>query len=199
MDATFHDFVSIGEVMNGPKRVETNRLVLRKPSMADAEAIFARYAADVEVTRYVGWPRHQSVEETRAFLCFSDSEWRRWPAGPYLIESRLDQQLLGGTGFGFESRSVAMIGYVLARDSWGRGYATEALMAIIDIARELKILQLYALCHPDNTASIRVLEKCDFLLEQRLEQFLQFPNLTPNNREDCLRYVLRSDVGLSAG
>jgi hypothetical protein len=33
-----------------------------------------------------------------------------------------------------------------------------------------------------------------FLLEQRLEQFLQFPNLTPNNREDCLRYVLRSAV-----
>jgi [ribosomal protein S5]-alanine N-acetyltransferase len=85
----------------------------------------------------------------------------RWPAGPYLIESRLDQQLLEGTGFGFESRSVAMTGYVLARDSWERGYATEALMAIIEIARELKVLQFYALCHPDNTASIRVLEKCD--------------------------------------
>jgi hypothetical protein len=39
MDATFHDFMFIGEVMKGPKRVETNRLVLRKPSMADAEAI----------------------------------------------------------------------------------------------------------------------------------------------------------------
>ena len=184
--------------MNAPKRVRTNRLVLRKPSMADAEAIFARYAADAKVTKYVAWPRHQSVEETRAFLCFTESEWNRWPAGPYLIESRLDQQLLGGTGFAFESRSVAMTGYVLARDSWGRGYATEALMAIVNVARELKVRQLYALCHPDNTASVRVLEKCDFLLEQRLEQFLEFPNLTPNSREDCLRYVLRSAVSPSA-
>lgn len=178
--------------MKRPKRVETNRLVLRRPSMADADAIFARYAADAEVTKYVGWPRHQSVEETRAFLCFSESEWTRWPAGPYLIESRTDQQLLGSTGFGFESRSVAMTGYVLARDSWGRGYATEALMAVVGIARELKVLQLYALCHPDNAASIRVLEKCDFLLEKRLEQFLEFPNLTLGSREDCLRYVLHS-------
>jgi RimJ/RimL family protein N-acetyltransferase len=51
-------------------------------------------------------------------------------------------------------------------------------MAIIDIARELKVMQLYALCHPDNRASIRVLEKCDFRLEQRPQEFLEFPNLT---------------------
>jgi ribosomal-protein-alanine N-acetyltransferase len=157
--------------------------------MEDAETIFGRYAGDAEVTRYVGWPRHKSVADSRAFLDFSESEWSRWPAGPYLIESRLDQRLLGSTGFAFESLSVAMTGYVLARDSWGRGYATESLTAIVEIARELKVLQLCALCHPDNTASIRVLEKCHFCLEQRLERYLEFPNLNSNAREDCLRYV----------
>jgi RimJ/RimL family protein N-acetyltransferase len=157
--------------------------------MADAEAVFARYAGDPEVTKYVGWPRHQSLEDARAFLRFSESEWNEWPAGPYLIELRLDQQLFGSTGFGFESLSVAMTGYVLAKDSWGRGYATEALMAIVNIARELRILRLYALCHPDNAASLRVLEKCDFRLERRLGQVLKFPNLNPSSRENCLQYV----------
>jgi RimJ/RimL family protein N-acetyltransferase len=59
-------------------------------------------------------------------------------------------------------------------------------IAIVNVARELKVLQLYALCHPNNTASIRVLDKCGFLLEHRPEQFLEFPNLPPNSREDSL-------------
>lgn len=84
--------------MKAPASIETTRLVLRRPSTRDAEAIFARYAGDPDVTRFVGWPRHQSVADTRAFLDFSDAEWERWPAGPYLIESRADGTLLGGTG-----------------------------------------------------------------------------------------------------
>lgn len=178
--------------MKGPERLETDRLVLRRPALADAQSVFARYAADVEVTKYVGWPRHRSIEDTRAFLRFSDSEWSRWPAGPYLIESRVGQRLLGSTGFGFESPSIAMTGYVLAKDSWGRGYATEVLMAIVGIARELKIVGLFALCHPENTASIRVLEKCGFRFEERLAHFLEFPNLNLGKREDCLQYVLET-------
>ena len=175
--------------MKAPERIETSRLVLRRPTIDDAEGVFTRYAGDVEVTKYVGWPRHRSVEHSRAFLRFSESEWSRWPAGPYLIESRTDHRLLGSTGLGFESPSVAGTGYVLARDSWGYGYATEALFTIVNIARALEILHLYALCHPEHPASIRVLEKCGFHFEQRLEQFAEFPNLNPGAPIDCLRYV----------
>jgi [ribosomal protein S5]-alanine N-acetyltransferase len=182
--------------MKAPERVETDRLVLRRPVPADAEAIFARYAGDPEVTKYVGWPRHLSVEHSRAFLHFSESEWSRWPAGPYLIEARTDQRLLGSTGLGFESLSTASTGYVLAKDSWGRGYATEALTAIVSVARELKVLNLYALCHPEHLPSRQVLEKCGFRLEQRLTQFAEFPNLQPGIRADCLRYV-REAAGTS--
>jgi RimJ/RimL family protein N-acetyltransferase len=75
-------------VVKAPERLETRRLVLRRPRMDDAEWIFARYASDREVTRYVSWPVHASVDETRAFLAFCDSERERWPAGPYLVHSR---------------------------------------------------------------------------------------------------------------
>jgi RimJ/RimL family protein N-acetyltransferase len=57
--------------------IETPRLILRKPTREDAEAIFARYASDPEVTRLLGWPRHSSVNVTRTFLAFSDAEWSR--------------------------------------------------------------------------------------------------------------------------
>src|SRR5579871_1802325 len=103
--------------MKAPERIQTARLRLRKPVPADAGAIFSRYAADPEVTRLLSWPRHHSVDDTRAFLAFSDEEWERWPAGPYLIESRATLELLGSTGLAFDNDTDAATGYVLARDA----------------------------------------------------------------------------------
>jgi [ribosomal protein S5]-alanine N-acetyltransferase len=171
-----------------PERFETGRLLLRRPSAADAAAIFHRYSSDPIVTKYLGWPRHTSVDATRAFLAFSEEEWQKWPAGPYLIESLDDGRLLGGTGFGFETPAIATTGYVLATDAWGHGYATEALTAVVTIACKLSLDRLYALCHPDNLASVRVLEKCGFVLEERLMAFDGFCNLGSSEPQVCLRY-----------
>ena len=55
------------------ERVETARLILRKPERGDAAAIFARYASDREVTRLLAWPRHVSIQDTHTFLEFSDA------------------------------------------------------------------------------------------------------------------------------
>jgi len=171
------------------ERIETSRLVLRRPHAADAQAVFSRYANDPEVTRFVGWPTHRSLDETRAFLAFSDAEWRRWPRGPYLIESREGGRLLGGTGLAFETPYRAATGYVLARDAWGAGYATEALRRMVDLAAEVGLRRLYALCHPDHRASYRVLEKCGFAREGLLRRHTQFPNLPPGDAGDALCYA----------
>jgi RimJ/RimL family protein N-acetyltransferase len=178
--------------MKGPERIETERLVLRRPRPADAGEVFARYASDAEVTRYLGWPQHRTVDATHAFLEFSDAEWQRWPAGPYLIESR-DGRLLGGTGLAFETPWRASTGYVLAKDAWGRGFATEALAAVVAVAGELGVRRLYALCHPDHAASRRVLEKCQFVREGLLQRHGLFPNLDADEPCDtlCFARVLR--------
>lgn len=174
--------------MNAPVLIQTARLVLRKPTLADAEAVYERYAGDADVARYLGWPRHRSIEETRLFLAHSDAEWSRWPAGPYLIENQSREILLGSTGLAFETLSVASTGYVLARGAWGNGYATEALTAVVAVALELGVSQLYALCHSGHARSIRVLEKCGFHLEERRHG--EFPNLDGGCRADAVRYVL---------
>ena len=174
-----------------PARYETARLVLRRPEAADAEAIFTRYAGDPEVTKYLGWPRHRSLDDTREFLAFSDAEWARWPAGPYLIESRATGALVGGTGLGFESATEASTGYVFARDAWGVGYATEALQAMVELSRRLGVRRLYALCHPEHRASWRVLVKAGFSREGTLSRHTAFPNLKPGVLADVLCYVAR--------
>ncbi len=175
--------------MKAPERIQTARLVLRKPSAADVEALFGRYAADSEVTRFLSWPRHQSLDDTRAFLEFSEREWERWPAGPYLIECRERGTLLGGTGLTFETRFRAATGYVLARDAWNMGYATEALTSMVNLAPRLSLRRLYALCHPEHAASRRVLEKCGFVREGLLRGYTDFPNLAPGEPGDVLCYA----------
>ena len=174
---------------NAPQRVETDRLILRRPTVNDASLVFERYASDVEVSRYLAWRLHDSADTTRQFLEFSDAEWERWSAGPYLIESREDGRLLGGTGLAFETSYRASTGYVLARDSWGRGYATEAVRAMVEVSQAIGLVRLYALCHVDHDKSARVLEKAGFTKEGVLHRYLEFPNLAPGAPSDVFCYA----------
>ena len=155
--------------------------------------IFSRYAADSQVTRLVGWPRHERIGDTDAFLRFSAAEWARWPVGPLLIESRSDGRLLGSTGLAFETTDRASTGYVLARDAWGFGYASEALRALVQLAEGLAVTRLYALCHPSNSASIRVLERCGFTCEGLLSTQHVFPNLG-SKPQDVASYGYSSTI-----
>ena len=175
--------------MKAPEELTTARLLLRRPRREDAERIFSRYASEPEVTMFLSWPRHTTIAQTYAFLEFSDREWERWPAGPYLIEDREDKKLLGSTGLAFETLHRAETGYVLAKDAWGFGYATEALRAIVRQADALEIAVLFARCHPDHKASYRVLEKCGFVRQPELVQATHFPNLAGGSRADALCFV----------
>ena len=166
--------------MTAPERIETERLILRKPSTDDAEAIFTRYASDPDVTRYMGFTRHSSKDATLGFLGRNDEEWKRNGTGAYVVVSRDEGTFLGGTGLHVETPYRAATGYVLAKDAWGRGYATEALGAMVALASGLGIVRLYALTHTDNRASWRVLEKCGFLREGVLRRHFVFPNLGPD-------------------
>jgi RimJ/RimL family protein N-acetyltransferase len=134
--------------------------------------------------------RHESLKETREFLSWSDSEWERWPAGPYLMRLRSDNVLVGSTGLSFETPYRAMTGYVFARDTWGMGYAGEALRTMAATAASVGVRRLYALCHTGHERSWRVLEKGGFLREGILRRYMEFPNLAPGEPADVFCYSL---------
>jgi RimJ/RimL family protein N-acetyltransferase len=173
-----------------PSLLESARLTYRRPTTADAPAIFDRYASDPEATRYMAWPVHRTINDTYAFLTFSDSEWRRWPAGPFVIRAHGDDTVLGSTGFAFEAPDRAITGYIFARDAWGRGYATEALQTMVELAPTLGIRVLTASCHAGHAASARVLEKCGFVREGLLPRHMVFPNVDSREPLDVLAYSL---------
>jgi RimJ/RimL family protein N-acetyltransferase len=172
-----------------PEVIETARLLLRRPVPDDAAPIFTRYASDPEVVRYMSFGRHRSLADTHAFLDFSGMEWTANGCGPYLVRARDSGVLLGGTGLSLQG-DEAETGYVFARDAWGHGYATESLMAMVDVARALGLRGLVSRCHPGHQASIHVLEKCGFAMELRSNASLVFPNLGPD-KQDVLVFTIR--------
>jgi RimJ/RimL family protein N-acetyltransferase len=158
-----------------PESLTTARLRLRRPRASDAAAVFAAFAGDPEVTRLLSWPRHRSIDDTGAFLKWSDGVWADLSVGPYLVVDDADR-VIGTTGLDLETPWRASTGYVLARAAWGRGYATEVTTAMWALAERLGLARLSALCHPENVASARVLAKAGFTREGVLRRHTVFPN-----------------------
>jgi ribosomal-protein-alanine N-acetyltransferase len=168
--------------------LETERLIHRRPTAEHLQVVFDSYATDPEVTRYVMWHRHTSLDDTRAFLAFSDAHWKQWGSGPLLSFLKSDGALVGGCGLIWESRTHATTGYLFARTYWGQGFATECVRAMVDYARAEGATRLSASCHVDNVASARVLAKGGLMLEGTLPEHTLFPNYSPE-LQDVLSFA----------
>jgi len=138
----------------------TPRLLLRPGFPEDAPALAAAMS-DAAIARnlaVVPWP--YSLRDAEAFLASP-----RDPILPSLLifeRSAGAPQLVGSCGLGRRPSGAVEMGYWIARAHWGRGLATEACTALIDIARTLGLVQLEASHFIDNPASARVLDKLGF-------------------------------------
>jgi len=163
--------------MDSPERIETERLLLRWPTEADAAEMFARYAQDPEVCRYMSWTTHRSISETIAFVQWSIERRQAGSSYGWLIYPLAGGSLLGSIGFRVNGHEV-QFGYCLARDAWGHGYATEASRAIVDLAlSDPAIWRIQAYCDVGHRASARVLQKAGLVLEGTLRRHVVLPNL----------------------
>lgn len=95
----------------------------------------------------------------------------------------------GSTGLAFETTTRASTGFVLAKDAWGAGFASEALAAVVNIAAAANVRRLYALCHVRHERSVRVLERCGFVREGILHGHTVFPNLGLPEPQDVYCYA----------
>lgn len=155
----------------------SERLTLRPPQLADAQAIFAGYATDPDVARFVVWTPHRDIAETEAFLSQFLEGGAEQGNYPWVITRSADAALIGALHLRVEPPR-AELGFNLARQEWGRGYGTEVVRAAIAFAFGLAgVRRVQAVCHVDNTASARVLEKAGMRREGRLHRYLLFPNL----------------------
>ena len=172
-----------------PDQFETDRIHLRLLRRDDAPAMFAAYAQDAEVTRYLTRRPHKSIEETYTILDLIAKLWRDGEAFSYAITLKGNDSIIGMIAIhpdGFKPS----LGYVLARPHWGKGTMTEAVRAVADcLLRQPDIYRVFATCDVDNPASAKVMEKAGMKYEGLLRRHTIHPNVSEEPR-DCLMYAV---------
>jgi RimJ/RimL family protein N-acetyltransferase len=166
-----------------PDDIVTERLLLRAPIEADAVEVFARYAQDINVCRYMSWAPHRSIDDTISYLQSTVQGMEAGRQMNWLIRERASGHLLGSIGYGYSGHRTDF-GFCLARNAWGQGFAAEAARVVGNVAlNEPGIYRVAALCDVENKASARVLEKAGFQLEGVLRRYYIFPNLEETPRD----------------
>jgi RimJ/RimL family protein N-acetyltransferase len=135
----------------------------------DFEA-YARICADAEVMRYLGGKTFTPLEAWR-HMAFLVGHWHLLGYGHWAVEEKASGDVIGRLGFlnpegwpGFE------IGWTLAREHWGKGYAVEGARRALEYAfTELDRDHVISLIHPENRASIKVAERLGEKLEGKTE------------------------------
>ena len=138
----------------------TPRLLLRPGFPEDAPALASAIADKAIVMNLAVVPWPYSMRDAEAFLAKP-----RDPVLPSLLifeRGTGAPQLVGACGLARRPSGSVELGYWIARSHWGRGYATEACIALVDIARTLGLSSLEGSHFIDNPASARVLEKLGF-------------------------------------
>ncbi|HEY7935093.1 MAG TPA: GNAT family N-acetyltransferase [Solirubrobacteraceae bacterium] len=138
-------------------RIQTERLRLRPIGLADIDEFLALHS-DPEVTRFVGsLDRPQAVGRIE----LAQREWAQRGHGMCTVCERATGRFLGRVGLRYWSQfEETEVGWMLHRDAWGHGYATEAARACIDWGfGHLTVPYLTAMIHPENVRSIRVAQR----------------------------------------
>lgn len=153
----------------------TERLLLRQPRLSDAEALFA-YRNDPDVAEYQDWPL-PFLRERAAVVVGEASTLPELGTGEWMmltIANKGDDEVHGDVFVEFVSEGrIGEIGYSLARDKWGNGFAVEAVSAVVNWLFESRnVRRVAAMINPKNLRSARVVEQCGFVFEGHLHNSL---------------------------
>jgi ribosomal-protein-alanine N-acetyltransferase len=132
------------------------RIGLRPFEEADAEALHPIFS-DAEAMAFWSTPPHASIEETRAFVRATIEATSAGTGDDQVVV--MDGRVIGKAGL-WDGQEI---GFILAREVWGRGLALEALKAVIERARARGVSRLTADVDPRNAASLGLLGKLGFV------------------------------------
>lgn len=156
----------------GTRRIETERLILRRFAISDAPGMFYGWASDENVTKYLSWSAHKELAET---LYIIENWIKRYDTDSYnwVVELKGTHELIGNISAISVSKKHhnCEIGYCYGSKYWNQGYATEALKAVVNYMLydcEMHIVE--AKHHSINPASGRVMEKAGMIKDAVLKE-----------------------------
>lgn len=152
----------------GTKCIETERLILRQFTLDDADAMYRNWASDSEVTAYLCWPTHSSVEISRMVLSgwvshYQENDYYQWA----IVPKDLGEPIGSIAGVHLNDRvGKVELGYCIGRAWWHKGIMSEALEAVIRfLLGEVGANRVEACHDPNNPHSGDVMRKCGMQFE----------------------------------
>jgi len=172
-----------------PERIETNRLLLQRLRYEDAEEIFYTYASKPEATKYMSWPTHEGIRDTRDYLIYAVRGWNLGIDYSYGIRVKETNQFIGSFGVLNEAGKL-QFGYIFSPTQWGKGFATEVCKAMMPMLKiQLGVFRIGTFVDAENVASAKVLLNSGLIEEARLTKWFRFVNQN-NEARDCLLFKL---------
>lgn len=169
--------------------LKTERLLLRPFEINDAEEMFHQWANDIEVTKYLTWNPHKSIDDTKAILSTWIKEYEKIERINFAITLLDTGKLIGQIDVVGYINGIPIIGYVLSRKYWNNGYMTEACNKVIEYIYSLGYENIRIDAVNENIASNMVIKKCGGKYIDTIEQFfpLKEKNFIIN------RYIIKKD------
>jgi ribosomal-protein-alanine N-acetyltransferase len=161
------------------------RVMLRPPTIKDAEPLFERIVSDPEVSRYMSWRTHADVGETRRVIkeIFNVGGETVW-----IVQLRDGDEPIGVCGWRRPQPHIIDFGYFLGRPWWRQGLMSEAVqLLVVKARRDPTVYRMTAHCHVDNAGSAAVLERAGLTFEGRLARYAVLPNIS-QEPQDCLLF-----------
>jgi len=149
----------------GSIKLETQRLVLRKFKVEDAEEVFKNWTNDDEVAKFVRWSTHKSVEDTKQWLSEEEKNYANNNYYTWGIELKETGELIGSMSaiYRKEEDNRYEIGYGIGKKYWNKGYTTEALKCVMNyLINEIEIKRFSCRHAKQNPASGEVMKKVGF-------------------------------------
>ena len=175
--------------MDNTKTLETERLILRKFTIEDAEGMFNNWATDSETNKFLSWPLHSNVDETKSVI----SKWiSNYESGSYnwIVETKDTHEVIGSIceeGKSVKHKTISL-GYCYGSKYWNKGYASEVLRRVIEyLLTEQDFYLVEANHRSSNPASGRVMEKAGMKYDGTLRERRINPDGT---RADMIYYSI---------
>ncbi len=143
--------------------LETSRLILRSWRAADAVALF-EILRDAEVVRYIADGKPFTMEKVKDFLAWAENYEKANDFCRWKVIEKSSGEIVGSGGFARLDESAEIeLGFLFAKNSWGKGFATEIAGACAGYGfKKLGFREIIAITDAENTASQKVLEKIGF-------------------------------------
>lgn len=142
-------------------RIETDRLVIRSFEISDIDA-YAAIVADPRVTRYLSSSAPHSFKEASDYVLAVVEEEANSGIVRYAVELKENGRLIGFCGFKQIGDAVDL-GWRYGHEFWGRGYGSEAALAVMRYGIEiLKLNNIFSVAMVKNVASVKIIEKLGY-------------------------------------